>query len=118
MMRSDRGAVFYCHLEDSDGGKAKEIPQWMLDRAACCVMSLADEPRVSSDALRRLSLLLKRPVSAEQVAPENQCFPPSGGDADERAAFSEPPNGSKGSVCFSPHRAQVDGAAPGGAPQD
>ena len=62
--RCDR-KVSRCRREGDESGRTLELPQWMLDRAACCTLRLADAPVVRATDLRRLSdLLHKRPPAA------------------------------------------------------
>ena len=56
--RRDRVA-FQCTLVGEDRPRTLEVPQWMLDRASCCVMQLAAAPRVDSLHLRSLVQLLR-----------------------------------------------------------
>jgi hypothetical protein len=50
--------VFRCRLEDDESGRALELSQWMLDRAACTRTRLAAEALVGLDELRHLKSVL------------------------------------------------------------
>ena len=52
-------SVFRCRLIDDGASRLREVPRWMFDRGTCCTMQALPEPRVSVDALRRLSRLLE-----------------------------------------------------------
>ena len=69
--RGDR-SVWRCRLAGDGSGRAIELPQWMLDRAACCILRMAEAPVVTSQALRQLRELLFRAVPQPLGAVENQ----------------------------------------------
>ena len=47
----------HCGLELRHESPGVEVPQWMVDTAVCCQMSMAQEPVASIDALRELKAL-------------------------------------------------------------
>ena len=111
MDRRDR-AVFRCGLVSNLAAKPREVPQWMFDHAACCLMQAGEQPRVSVTRLRQLVQLLRRCVL------EDQHLPLVKGDADEprspapnRASATEP-------VHASSLRASVEQSASDGASDD
>jgi hypothetical protein len=57
---SERGgrAVFHCSLDASPGVRLLEIPQWMFDAAAVCLIRLSASPVSSCEALRELRELI------------------------------------------------------------
>jgi hypothetical protein len=61
-------SVFRCRLEDDDSGRALELSQWMLDRAACTRTRLAAEALVGLDELRHLKSVLDS-TRGEAMAP-------------------------------------------------
>ncbi|RLA16886.1 MAG: hypothetical protein DRQ56_09965, partial [Gammaproteobacteria bacterium] len=56
--RRDR-TTLQCTLIGEDRSRTLEVPQWMFDRASCCVMRRAEDPAVCCAALRALAQLLK-----------------------------------------------------------
>ncbi len=57
-------AVLHCGLEPDDGGKALEIPHWMVERVVCCTMHLAATPQVSCDVLGQMKAVLEQAAAA------------------------------------------------------
>lgn len=57
-MRKYGRSVFHCSLKKAKKCSRLEIPEWMLDRAQCSVMKLAEEPYVNCLALTELRKLL------------------------------------------------------------
>ena len=51
-------ALVRCSLDQEARPHSLEIPPWMLDRAVCCRMHLAEAPAVSGEVLRELCSLL------------------------------------------------------------
>ena len=82
IVRRDRGAVYLCRPTDVTDGKFREVPQWMFDQSACCVMQLRDEPCVSVSALLSLSALLRDATTSDEFLIDVQHFQSSQGDAD------------------------------------
>jgi hypothetical protein len=54
----DGHAVYRCVLEGADDSRSFEVPQWMVDAAACCRIALSLTPAVSCEALRELCRLI------------------------------------------------------------
>jgi hypothetical protein len=99
--RRDR-AIFRCRLVKDLAAKAREVPQWMFDHAACCLMQASDEPRASVMALRRLGQLL------EQRVIEDQHFLSTKGDADEPSSTGPDVASTVGSLRASPEHPAVE----------
>lgn len=75
-------AVYRCTLEASLDQRPLEIPQWMLDAAACCRIELSSVPIVTIQALRELGELLavaRRPQACAVLQPEHLDSPDPGG---------------------------------------
>lgn len=65
---SKHGHTFFrCGLEAEAPRMALEIPGWMFDRAACCLMQLKQVPSVDAQVLRTLKQLLLDVTTAEQA---------------------------------------------------
>ena len=60
--------VVHCCLEPDEGGKALEVPQWMLEQAVCCTMLLVQAPQVNGAALYQLKDLLSQATVAAETA--------------------------------------------------
>lgn len=97
------GAVFRCRLIDEPASRLREVPQWMFDRGTCCTMQALPEPRVSVDALRRLSRLLNGSGSVL----EEQHFRSIEGDVDDPSPPSSCGSNAVESVPASPSRTDV-----------
>jgi len=50
--------ILRCGLTPEAVRRCLEVPDWMFDRAACCVLRLREEPRVDRAALERLKSLI------------------------------------------------------------
>ena len=111
MDRRDR-AVFRCRLLSDLAAKPREVPRWMFDHAACCVMQASEQPRVSVTALQLVVRLLRRCVL------EDQHFPLVKGYADEPRSTNSDVANATGSVHVSPQRASVEPPASGNASDD
>lgn len=111
MDRRDR-TVFRCRLVSNLAAKPREVPQWMFDHAACCVMQAGEQPRVSVIALRRLVRLLRRCVL------EDQHFPLAKGDADEPRSTDSDVASATGPVHASSQRTSVEPSASGNTSDD
>ena len=75
-------AVFHCSLDATIGVRLLEIPQWMFDAAAVCLIRLSASPVASCEALRELRELIgpHRAVgSAEVVQTQHQSLTHTGG---------------------------------------
>src|SRR3954453_12393107 len=83
-VRRSHLSVFRCRLEDDESGRALELPQWMLDRAACTRTRPADEPLVTCHDLRHLKSLVDsaRGDDAGGAVDIRHPLPSSRGDAD------------------------------------
>lgn len=109
--RRDR-AVFRCRLVSNLAAKPREVPQWMFDPAACCLIQTGEQPRVSVTGLQQLVQLLR------QCVLQDQHFPLMEGDADEPRTPA--PNGAiaSGPVHASSRRASVEPSASDGTTDD
>jgi len=96
MDRRDR-AVYRCRLLSDLAAKPREVPHWMFDNAACCVMQACEQPRVSVIALQRLVQLLGPCVL------ERQHLPLVKGDADEPRSRASDDASATGPVYASPN---------------
>src|SRR6516165_7395358 len=115
--RSDR-SVSRCRREGDEGGRALELPRWMLDRAACCHMRPADAPVVRATDLRRLRDLLHQATSVRQGDMVENRYPSSspGGGTDgptPRSRATDP----TGPVSRPPNDPGLGAAPAGGAAQ-
>jgi hypothetical protein len=83
-------AVLRCTLEHEERSRALDIPQWMFDRALCCMMPMAEGPWVSWEALQDLQTLLSHQSSTCDVGVlQNQHrSSPAEGDADATSTQS------------------------------
>jgi hypothetical protein len=83
-------AVLRCTLEHQERSRALDIPQWMFDWALCCMMSIAEAPWVSGEALRDLQTLLSHPSSTRTVGvlQDQHRSSPAEGDADATSTQS------------------------------
>lgn len=115
--RSDH-AISRCRLDADPSGRALELPQWMLDRAACSRLRLAQEPLVPPTVLRRLNDILKstRGGTAAGVVQDQHPLPPRG-DADAPAR-NAPDSDPAGPLPRASHDTNLARAASGGAGQD
>jgi hypothetical protein len=87
-------AVSRCIRDGDESGRALELPQWMLDRAACCRLRLADLPVVRAADLRQLHHLLRQ-VTSNRLSNvvENRCSSsPFGGATDDQSAQTREPD--------------------------
>jgi hypothetical protein len=109
--RCDR-SVARCRREGDDSGRALELPHWMLDRAACCTLRLADAPVVRATDLRRLRDLLRQASGSHQCGAVQDRYPSSspGGITDGPTTRSRTPDPT-GPVSSSPDDTSL-GAAP------
>ena len=114
-------AVLHVTIERDGRTQLLEIPEWMVDSAACASMMLAEEPIASIDALRTLRDLLR--VAASVTVVEDQHLGvESQGDADEKtppspvcsAEFVSSPVG-PAAVADSSMGSQAGGARTGGS---
>ena len=88
-------AVFHCSLDASIGVRLLEIPQWMFDAAAVCLIRLFASPVASCKALRELRELIgpHRAVDiGEVVQAQHQSLTHTGGSdaTPSQATPSEP----------------------------
>ena len=83
-------AVLRCTLEHEERSRALDIPQWMFDRALCCMMPMAEGPWVSWEALQDLQTLLYHQSSTRDVGvlQEQHRSSPAEGDADATSTQS------------------------------
>jgi hypothetical protein len=78
---------FYCHVEETLGKSAVEIPAWMFDSSweQIRLRDLSDTPAVGCEALKNLKLLLATASSGGHLLKETQR---SDGGADAKTAKS------------------------------
>src|SRR6056297_2032263 len=100
MVRREQ-AVFHCRLASDLAARPREVPQWMFDRAACCVMQAREEPVASVTGLRSLLQLLRS-------VREDQHFPLLKGDVDETRSTETDLKNATGSVRTSPRGSSVE----------
>ena len=83
-------AVLRCTLEHEERSRALDIPQWMFDRALCCMMPMAEGPWVSWEALQDLQTLLSHQSSTRDVGvlQDQHRSSPAEGDADATSTQS------------------------------
>ena len=83
-------AVLRCTLDHKERSRALDIPQWMFDRAPCCLMHVAEAPRVSWEALRECQELLhhQSPTGQANVLQDQHRSSPAQGDADAKSTQS------------------------------
>jgi hypothetical protein len=83
-------AVLRCTLEHEEHSRALDIPQWMFDRALCCMMRMAERPWVSLGTLRDLQTLLYHQSSTRDVGvlQDQHRSSPAEGDADATSTQS------------------------------
>jgi hypothetical protein len=79
--------VLHVTIERDGRTQLLELPEWMVDSAACASMMLADEPVASIDALRALRELF-RVVGSVMVVEGQHLGVESQGDADEKTPSS------------------------------
>ena len=80
-----RGGLRTCRCR-CGSGRTIELPHWMLDRTACCRISLAQAPVVGVEDLRRLSDLLAV-LRGDRL--EERHFPEANpGDAHDQTTFA------------------------------
>lgn len=79
--------VLHVTIERDGRTQLLELPEWMVDSAACASMMLAKEPVASIDALRSLRELL-RVVEPVMVVEDQHLGVESQGDADEKTPLS------------------------------
>jgi hypothetical protein len=65
-------AVFRCLASNDNSARQLEIPQWMFDRARCCLMRLAQQPLVSVTNLRALHVFLRQIAVANSVEDQHR----------------------------------------------
>jgi hypothetical protein len=75
-------AVFHVTIERDGRTQLLEVPEWMVDSAACASMMLAKEPVATIDALRSLRDLL-RVATLVTVVEDQHLGVELQGDADE-----------------------------------
>ena len=111
MVRNGR-AVFRCRLISEQTGKPRDVPQWMFDSAACCLMQANDEPVVAVKALQRLSQLVTEHINDRsdcgESMLEDQHFHCTKGDADGQNSKSSAAKNSAGAVRASANRSSMD----------
>lgn len=71
------GIVFSCGILDER--PTLEVPAWMFDEAACCILRSAGESRVTVEALRSLRSTLN--TAADVIKARHQSAPLGGSDA-------------------------------------
>ena len=78
---------FYCHVEETLGKRAVEIPAWMFDSSweQIRLRDLNDTPAVGCEALKNLKLLLATASSGDHLVQEAQRLE---GGADAKTAKS------------------------------
>jgi len=113
-------AVLHAVCEDDGRIRLLEVPQWMLDRAACSVMRSSDQPQVSCEHLRLLQNLLActgmeelrgdGPRAEGDVIEEQHLDSSSKGDADAQEP-SAPSRRSTRSVSAGARKAHLADAA-------
>jgi hypothetical protein len=83
-------AVLRCTLEHEERSRALDIPQWMFDRALCCMMPMAEGPWVSWEALQDLQTLLYHQSSTRDIGvlQDQHRSSPTEGDADATSTQS------------------------------
>ena len=114
-------AVLHVTIERDGRTQLLELPEWMVDSAACASMMLAKEPVASIDALQSLWELL-RVVGSVIVVEDQHLGVESQGDADEKtpsspvcsAEFVSSPAG-PAAVADSSVGSQAGGARTGGS---
>jgi hypothetical protein len=79
--------VLHVTIERDGRTQLLELPEWMVDSAACAPMMHADEPVASIDALRSLRELL-RVVGSAMVVEDQHLGVELQGDADEKMPSS------------------------------
>jgi hypothetical protein len=75
-------AVYRCVLKEAGDSRPLEIPQWMLDAAACCQMALTATPAVTWQALRAVRALVEnacRPAEPAVLQARHLAMPDPGG---------------------------------------
>jgi len=109
-------AVLRCTLDYQERSRALEIPQWMFDRALCCMMHIAEAPRVSWEALRECQELLhhQSPAGHARVLQDQHRSSPTQGDADAQSTQSS--LGSVGVIATARSTAHLADPAPGYPP--
>jgi hypothetical protein len=91
-------SLLRCSLDGDAVGRSQEIPAWMFDRLACCLMQLSPVPSVGADDLRRVRQLLNDAAGKTEPIIDQHASPRFQGDAD---APNTPPDQARsaGSVC-------------------
>jgi hypothetical protein len=85
-MHKNGRSVFRCSLKEAKKCPRIEIPEWMLDRAQCSLMKLAEEPYVNCLALTELRKLLNETActSSKYEVKHQQCSLRKQGGADAK----------------------------------
>src|SRR5262249_13938158 len=97
-------AVFRCAVSSDGNARQLEIPQWMFDRAHCCLMHLVQLPVVGVADLRALRVLLRQVARANSVEDQHRSWTCKG-DAD---AQDTPPLPDTSLGSLSPAAADAD----------
>jgi hypothetical protein len=79
--------VFQCTLDPDSHIRLLEIPQWMFDATAVCLIRLAASPIASCDALRELKELISLGKTANDkvIQAQHQSLFPTGGSDVKRS---------------------------------
>src|SRR5437588_7433745 len=83
--------VFRCRVQHGKDARLLEIPQWMFDRASCCLMHLAQSPVVGVAHLRQLHELLHATAASPLLEDQHRPFKKKG-DADAQSGCSRRTN--------------------------
>ena len=81
-------AVFRCGAQHGKDARLLEIPQWMFERASCCLMRLARSPLVGVEHLRQLHELLHAAAASPLLEDQHRPFKKKG-DADAQKLPSQ-----------------------------
>ena len=85
--------MYRCSVEQSDETRLFEIPQWMFESDACCLVRSAEKPIVNCAALLDLKLLLHRRCSpVGDLVLEAQHSAPGDADAKIRDSIEDAAN--------------------------
>lgn len=86
-------ATYLCTLEEGDGGRALEVPQWMFDAAACYRTVQSPTSFVTCDALRDLRHLIEQASGSDELSvlqiEHLSGHDPGGADAKQESAFRD-----------------------------
>jgi hypothetical protein len=86
-------AVYRCSLEQNDETRLFEIPQWMFESGACCLVRSVEKPSVNCAALLDLKILLHRGRSpVGDLVLQAQHSSPGDADGKVRDSIENAPN--------------------------